>query len=1154
MASNPIDCITKHAKGLFKDVDANISRQEATDLALKEFENLHNQLEDFKATVIPKYKKKAFVSPDNSKRIKEIEDEYKTKIDEANTPIPEPIKAEEKPQPEKTVVEDKPTAEKVGKYEAKAREIAEKIQKSELPDWLKADLPDGTKKAGASYDQLKKALADAVIEMGRLLDKGVEYSQAIKQAVKDLVSLQGEENRDTIEKGFEKYYTDQTQQEPPPPQTPKQEPKEVGIKHKETEAIRQRYGLPEYERAGSKTNAELEAEADRLISEGYDIEKLIKKIEDGTPPTGVENYILTKYIGNLEAKFAKDKSDETLKELKRLLDATDRIGSLQSEAFRTRKAMSPADDSLASFFIKEMDSLGVDELTQEQKDTITKEYEEIKATNNALQKKIVELERQMAEMEAKQKVSNEARRMVRGRKTKQQFNEERKKIIGNIREKLRKAKGETQATVVPYLKELIVIAPDVAKLVKNLVEEGVTNLADIVDNIHEYLKEEIDGIQKKDVVDLIAGVYDEKKPTRNELAKKLFDLKAEAKLLNRYAELVEGKEPASEKKKIQRNKELSDLRKKIKESDVTKLSQVKEKYKTQIAELEQKIKDGDFSKPEPKKKIKLDKEGQQLRDKLIKLKQQRDARILLNQRINETKKQRGLRLFAEVLNIPRTLMTIGDFSGLLRQGIFGISHPSMMANASKQMFKTAFSQKEYDRWFADLKEDPRYYAMKESKLSIADSLSHDLSEREEVFMSTLAEKIPIVGQTLTIKGKKVIPGLNIVKGSERSYTALLNKMRVDLFNYFADSMEARGLTIENAPKQYKAMAEYINNATGRSDFGKYLNRIAPILNSVFFSPRLIASRVNMLTYFMQPRFWKTLPKEARIDYFRSWASLLSIGLTILALAQAGGADVEDDPRSSDFGKIRSGDTRWDIWGGAQPYMRVFAQVVSGKRKSTNSGEIYELTGDDAFGETRAGVVSDFFRGKLAPVPASMVDVLSGRTTTGDKIVYEFETDGVKEVAIDNYIMERLLPMTITGTREAIKERGASAILTVGVPSVFGVGTQTYGKPVKEVRDEVEYEGVKIKLTKEQYLEYRDLANKYINQNVEKLKSLKEYQQIEDRDERLGIERSVKNYSVKKAEQEIIDKYESTFKDTEELKDKAKEKKEKREDILEQIKD
>lgn len=104
MASNPIDCIKLHTKYL--STDENISREAATDLALKEFEKLHGELETFKKLINPKYTKQAYVSPDKSARIKEIQDEYQAKIDEANTPIPEPIKAEEKPQPKVEPIKD----------------------------------------------------------------------------------------------------------------------------------------------------------------------------------------------------------------------------------------------------------------------------------------------------------------------------------------------------------------------------------------------------------------------------------------------------------------------------------------------------------------------------------------------------------------------------------------------------------------------------------------------------------------------------------------------------------------------------------------------------------------------------------------------------------------------------------------------------------------------------------------------------------------------------------------------------------------------------------------------------------------------------------------------------------------------------------------
>lgn len=104
MASNPIDCIKLHTKYL--STDENISREAATDMALKEFEKLHGELENFKKLINPKNTKQAYVSPDKSARIKEIQDEYQAKIDEANTPIPEPVKAEEKPQPKVEPIED----------------------------------------------------------------------------------------------------------------------------------------------------------------------------------------------------------------------------------------------------------------------------------------------------------------------------------------------------------------------------------------------------------------------------------------------------------------------------------------------------------------------------------------------------------------------------------------------------------------------------------------------------------------------------------------------------------------------------------------------------------------------------------------------------------------------------------------------------------------------------------------------------------------------------------------------------------------------------------------------------------------------------------------------------------------------------------------
>jgi hypothetical protein len=161
-------------------------------------------------------------------------------------------------------------------------------------------------------------------------------------------------------------------------------------------------------------------------------------------------------------------------------------------------------------------------------------------------------------------VTTERKKVKKTRKTAEDFTEERKQIVEDIREKLRKARQESKVTVVPYANELIAISPDVAKLVKSLVEQGVVKLEDVVTEVYNTLKPEINDLTKKDVTDLIAGEYNRKKPTRGDIAAKIQDLRTEIKLINKLEALEAGEIPKSPEKKIQRNRELKQLRDKIK--------------------------------------------------------------------------------------------------------------------------------------------------------------------------------------------------------------------------------------------------------------------------------------------------------------------------------------------------------------------------------------------------------------------------------------------------------------------------------------------------------------------------------------------------------------------------------------------------------------
>jgi len=411
-----------------------------------------------------------------------------------------------------------------------------------------------------------------------------------------------------------------------------------------------------------------------------------------------------------------------------------------------------------------------------------------------------------------------------------------------------------------------------------------------------------------------------------------------------------------------------------------------------------------------------------LQNKLIRLKQEREVRLAKAEYNKKPKWAKVGKGVLEVLNVPRTIMASMDFSAPLRQGLVSsVSHPRTAAKAFSEMFKAAFSRSRFDRWFEDIRNSEAYPIMEKSGLYVSDPHNPKLAAKEEQFMNNLAEKIPGIGK--------------LVAGSERAYVSYLNKMRVDLFLKGVDSFMSEGKTIENSLQLYEGLAKFINNATGRGNLGP-LETASPILNTAFFSPRLIASRVNLIN----PLFYTKLPKEVRMSALTDMGKFIGFSASVLGLAALSGLSVELDPRSSDFGKLRYKNTRWDIWGGFQQYIRLTTQLISGQKKQPETGKIVPIAGKGApFGSTRSKVFWSFVRGKLAPIPGTIEDVLEGRKVTGEKVT---ALDEAKNL---------FLPLIYQDVSDAVKDQGAGAIFTVGIPSAFGVGVQTYQPKQKSFR-------------------------------------------------------------------------------------------------------
>jgi|ETN02SMinimDraft_2_1059926.scaffolds.fasta_scaffold05453_2 hypothetical protein len=414
--------------------------------------------------------------------------------------------------------------------------------------------------------------------------------------------------------------------------------------------------------------------------------------------------------------------------------------------------------------------------------------------------------------------------------------------------------------------------------------------------------------------------------------------------------------------------------------------------------------------------------------------------------IEEVLKKRGLLsklgdAVTEAFNIPRTLITAFDMSAPLRQGVLLVPRqPKAFSKAIWQSFMQVFSPTNFKHWLDDLPNHPNYNQMRAAKLYIADpdSLARGLSGREEAFMSRIAERfpksdIPILKYPVNFFGTiyNVTAGAG-VRASERAFVSFLNKLRVDVFTKLVTNFsKEKKLSVD----ELKSLGNFVNTATGRGNLGAF-ERSAQALNTIFFSPRLIAARFNMLN----PVWYARQSPKVRLEAIKTMATFIGTGATILALINAAGRDkndVEIDPRSTDFGKIRVGNMRWDIWGGFQQWVRMFAQVASRKKKKTGSGEIIELTGK-GFTDSPLNIIGRFARYKLAPVPSLIFELIDGQTIFGE------------DVKLKTEVAENTIPLYFQDLIDAMNEEGTEAIFTVGLPAFFGVGVNTYKSKSKSL--------------------------------------------------------------------------------------------------------
>ena len=364
----------------------------------------------------------------------------------------------------------------------------------------------------------------------------------------------------------------------------------------------------------------------------------------------------------------------------------------------------------------------------------------------------------------------------------------------------------------------------------------------------------------------------------------------------------------------------------------------------------------------------------------------------------------------ETLNVPRSIMATADLSAGFRQGIFyATRHPFKFVKAFGEQLKYFFSENAYKNFKADVVISENYDLYLKYKLPLTD-IQHGLSSREEKFMSTWAERLPIFGR--------------VVKASSRAYSGLLNRLRINIFDDFIEKGKLFNITDE---KFYRDAAEFAGSATGRGGLGT-LENAAIALNSVLFSPRLMASRLKLLN----PVYYYNLDPIVRKEALKSLFAFAGTTTTILGLADLmPGVEVGKNPNSADFGKIKIGKTRIDLMGGFQQYIRMASQIITGKYVSSVTGK--ELTLGEGYKPlTRLDIVLRQLQAKEAPVASFITDIMQGQDYAGKPLKWKTE------------IINRLTPMVAQDIVDLAKTD--PKLIPLGVLGIIGMGLQTYTLP------------------------------------------------------------------------------------------------------------
>jgi hypothetical protein len=307
-----------------------------------------------------------------------------------------------------------------------------------------------------------------------------------------------------------------------------------------------------------------------------------------------------------------------------------------------------------------------------------------------------------------------------------------------------------------------------------------------------------------------------------------------------------------------------------------------------------------------------------------------------------------------------------------------------------------------DALWADIYSDPYFLdgSYKKSKI---------IAAWEEQYPTSIVERIPYLGR--------------IFKASEQAFVGSALRARTSLYKNWAEQFKTNGVDMTNA-YQIESLGKLVNSLTARGQWGK--KGEGTLTRLILWAPKMLKGNIDVLTGHLGQDISPAARKLAATNLLKIVGT--TAGVMMIANAMKPGS-AETDPRSSDFGKIRVGNTRFDITGGAASIVTLASRLIANSTKSSTTGEVKKY-GSEYGQADRLDVLVDFLTGKSAPPTRVVVDLLKGQTFEG------------KKPTLGNEAFKMWTPISIQNAVDLKDDNSAQAILGVILDGI-GLNANTF---------------------------------------------------------------------------------------------------------------